>query len=106
MDKRNAVEIVNKYISFLVNEQKLNLNQVYIFGSYAKNTQKSDSDIDVAIVFNDLKDRFEMQVNLMKWRRNFDLSIEPHPFLLSEFNKNNPFVNEIITSGMKVNSNQ
>lgn len=105
MDKKYAIETVNNYISYLINEQKLKLNQVYIFGSYAKNTQNNDSDIDVAIVFDNLNDRFEMQFNLMKWRRNFDLSIEPHPFVLSEFNKNNPFVYEIITNGLKLSKN-
>lgn len=105
MDKKYAIEIVNKYISYLINEQKLKPEKVYIFGSYAKNVQKPDSDIDVAIVFNQMNDRLEMQLNLMKWRRNFDLSIEPHPFLLSEFNKNNPFVYEILTTGLYLITN-
>jgi uncharacterized protein len=102
MDNRYAIEIVNKYISFLVNEQKLNLYQVYLFGSYAKNKQNSDSDIDVAIVFQNLNDRIDMQLQLMKWRRNFDLSIEPHPFDKLEFNQNNPFAYEILTTGLKL----
>ncbi len=102
MDNRHAIEIVNKYVSFLVNEQKLNLYQVYLFGSYAKNKQNSDSDIDVAIVFQNLNDRIDMQLQLMKWRRNFDLSIEPHPFDKLEFNSNNPFAYEILTTGLKL----
>ncbi len=102
MDNQHAIEIVNKYVSFLVEEQKLNLEQVYLFGSYAKNKQTEDSDIDVAIVFHHLPNRLDMQLNLMKWRRNFDLSIEPHPFDTIDFNKNNPFAYEIITTGMNL----
>ncbi len=100
MDNRYAIDIVNKYVSFLVDEQKLNLSQVFLFGSYAKNRQNEDSDIDVALVFQNLENRFEMQLKLMKWRRKFDLSIEPHPFDKSDFNVSNPFAYEIIQTGM------
>jgi predicted nucleotidyltransferase len=106
MDNRYAIEIVNKYVSYLVNEQKLNLYQVYLFGSYAKNKQNNDSDIDVAIVFQNLNDRIDMQLQLMKWRRNFDLSIEPHPFDKLEFNQNNPFAYEILTTGLKLTNDK
>jgi predicted nucleotidyltransferase len=102
MDNRYAIEIVDKYISFLVREQNLNLYQVYLFGSYAKNIQNQDSDIDVAIVFQNLENRLDMQLNLMKWRRKFDLSIEPHPFDKSDFNVNNPFAYEIIKTGVNL----
>lgn len=102
MDIRNAVAIVNKYVSFLVTEQKLNLYQVFLFGSYAKNKQNSDSDIDVALVFENLDNRLDMQLKLMKWRREFDLSIEPHPFAKSDFNINNPFAYEIIKTGLNL----
>jgi len=102
MDNRYAIDIVNKYVSFLVDEQKLNLYQVFLFGSYAKNKQNQDSDIDVALVFQNLDNRLEMQLKLMKWRRKFDLSIEPHPFDRMDFNVNNPFAYEIIQSGMNL----
>ena len=102
MDNKYAIEIVNKYISFLLEEQKLNLHQVFLFGSYAKNKQNPDSDIDVAIVFQKLNNRMDMQLELMKWRRNFDLSIEPHPFDKLTFNKNNPFAHEILTTGLNL----
>jgi len=102
MDNLHAVDIVNEYVSFLINEQKLNLYQVYLFGSYAKNKQNPDSDIDVALVFQNLDNRLDMQLKLMKWRRKFDLSIEPHPFDKSDFNVNNPFAYEIIHTGMNL----
>ena len=100
MDNRYAIDIVSKYVNFLINEQQLNIFQVYLFGSYAKNKQHQNSDIDVAIVFENLSNRLEMQFKLMKWRRNFDLLIEPHPFDKSDFNANNPFAFEIFTNGL------
>jgi len=41
-----------------------------------------------------------MQLKLMKWRRGFDLSIEPHPFDKADFNVDNPFAYEILTKGI------
>lgn len=102
MDKGHAIEIVNKYVSFLMREKNLKIYQVYLFGSYAKNNQVADSDIDVAIIFDSLQDRLEMQLQLMKWRRDFDLSLEPHPFDKHDFNINSPFAYEILTTGLKI----
>ncbi len=102
MDNKHALEIIERYISFLVLEKNLSLHQVYLFGSYAKNKQTDDSDIDVAIVFQQLENRLEMQQNLMKWRRKFDLALEPHPFDKKDFNKNNPFAFEIISTGLNL----
>lgn len=39
-----------------------------------------DSDIDLAIVLNNLSNSFTMQIQLMKLSRKFDTRIGPHPF--------------------------
>jgi uncharacterized protein len=101
MDKREASKIVKKYINYL-KENNFKIEKVYIFGSYAKGTFKEDSDIDLAVVFNEFSDSFDMQVNLLKLRRNFDTRIEPHPFRSSDFILANPLVNEIINTGLEV----
>lgn len=56
----------------------LPLEKVYLYGSYAKNTQQSDSDIDVAIVVNRFDgDYFSIYPLLWKLRRQIDDRIEP-----------------------------
>lgn len=40
----------------------------------------------------------------MKYCRNFDEVIEPHPFWSKEFNKQNPFASGIIENGITVYS--
>ena len=76
---------------------------VYLFGSYAWGNPTKDSDIDLAIVSDDLKGHvINDMVLLMKFRNNIDIRIEPHPFLSKEFNKSNPFVREIIETGIKI----
>jgi hypothetical protein len=39
---------------------------------------------------------------LMKYAREFEDPIEPHPFLSSEFNETEPFVYEILHSGIEI----
>ncbi len=41
---------------------------------------------------------------IVKYCINFDEVIEPHPFWVKEFNKQNPFASEIIKTGITVYS--
>lgn len=74
MDKRKAPEVAVEYASFL---RKINpsIKKVYLFGSYARGTANDNSDIDLAIIFDNLSDAFDMQVELMKMRRKFDTGV-------------------------------
>lgn len=101
MDKKTALRVVKEYIAFL-QQNKFNIQGVYIFGSIAKGHFNEDSDIDLAIIIRNLKNGFIMQGELMKLRRAFDLRIEPHPFDEMDFNDSNPFANEIMNTGIKV----
>ena len=72
------------------------------FGSYAKGTQREESDIDIAVVFGHMDDFFEMQMELFRRRREIDLRIEPHPFDEEDFSENNPVAVEIMNSGIEI----
>ncbi len=96
--KRQAIKIATKYIESLKN--KYDIRDVILFGSYARNTYHTDSDIDLAIIMNNVTDRIDMQAELMKLRRKVDLRIEPHPFDYSDFNQNDPMVDEIRKYGI------
>jgi len=101
MDKDEAVRIAKRYLNFL---QKKNINIVgaYLFGSFAKGADQLDSDIDLAIIFNELQDEIDMQIQLMKFRRKFDLRIEPHPFTKKDLDGTNPMLNEILKTGLSL----
>jgi uncharacterized protein len=101
MDHRDALTNVKKYIECL-KKNRFDVRKVYVFGSYAKGNMREDSDIDLAVVLKSLRNIFATQVQLMKLRRDFDLRIEPHPFDESDFNSSNPFVNEILNTGIQV----
>ncbi len=101
MDQGVVIEIVKKYISYL-KENKFNIQQAYLFGSYVTGKYHDDSDIDLALIMNNLPNRFITQVELMKIGRKFDTRIEPHPFEASDFNTMNPFANEILSRGIQI----
>ncbi len=100
MDKREALNIAQKYIINV--NRKFHIEKAYLFGSFAKGTQHRDSDIDLAIVFQNVDDIIEMQILLLQLRSEDDLLIEPHPFLYSDFNFSNPMVAEILKDGIEL----
>ncbi len=76
MDKSEAINKVKAYRLLL--KEYFPLENVYLFGSYAKNTNTEDSDIDVAIVINHIEgDYFSINPLLWKLRRQIDDRIEP-----------------------------
>lgn len=103
MDK-NIRKIVKTYIHSVLNHQP-DLLSAYIFGSYARNNQRAESDIDIALVIDNMSDidRFDTQVKLMLLASNIDNRIEPHPISKEELKSNNPFVLEILKTGIKLN---
>ncbi len=101
MDQGAAIEIVKKYIRYL-RENKFDIQKAYLFGSYVTGKYHDDSDIDLALIMNNLPNSFIAQVELMKIGRKFDTRIEPHPFEEADFNTTNPFANEILDKGIQI----
>ncbi len=100
MDKNEAIRIAKRYIDTV--SSRYQIENVILFGSFAKGTYHADSDIDLAIIFNSLDDIIDMQIELMKMRTDDDLLIEPHPFIITDFNPSNPVVSEILKNGIEL----
>ncbi|MCF6270030.1 MAG: nucleotidyltransferase domain-containing protein [Melioribacteraceae bacterium] len=100
MDKKEAINIAKRYVK-IVNE-RFHIEKVLLFGSFAKGTNHSDSDIDLAFVFKSVDDIIDRQIELMIMRTDDDLNIEPHPFRLSDFENSNPVVQEILKYGIEL----
>lgn len=94
------INTAEKFVSQIPDD--LRVKKSYLFGSYAKGTEKEDSDIDIAIVVENMVDFFETQMLLMRLRRKIDLRIEPHPISEHDFNNNNPFAYEIQKTGIEL----
>ena len=103
VERKVDIKILNtveKYIKEI--SKHYNIKAVYLFGSYAKGTNTEDSDIDVAIIINSDNNVFDLMVELMMLTQNIDLRIEPHPIKVEDFEEGNPFVQEILDTGIKV----
>lgn len=102
MDKKTD-NIIRQYIATVAN-QTPGFVTAYLFGSFAKNNQKADSDIDIALIIDNLKDsdRFDIQVQLMLLASQFDSRIEPHPLSKQDLVSDNPFVHEIKKTGIEI----
>ena len=99
MDKAEAINKIRQY-RFLLKDY-FDVDKVYLFGSYAKETNKEDSDIDVAIVVNSLKGDYFLTTPLIwKLRRQIDDRIEP--ILIEKDNDSSGFLEEIQKSGIEI----
>ncbi len=99
-----SADIDNKihFFARLVSK-KLKIDQLYVFGSSAKGGQREWSDIDLAIVSSDFSgDSFEDCKVLFPFILKVDRSIEIHPFRPADFTAENPFVREIIETGIQI----
>jgi predicted nucleotidyltransferase len=101
MASQAIIDITTKYIQSIPKD-KYHLSKAYLFGSYARNNENLNSDIDIALIFSNMNDRLQTQLELMKLRRNIDLRIEPHPFNENDFVNPDPLVTEILTFGLEL----
>ncbi len=101
MDKEKIIEILKAYVSALISN-RIPIAQAYFFGSTVKGTDNIDSDFDIALFLKKMHDEISILNQLMKIRREFDLRIEPHPFLENDIDNGNTLVNNIIKTGEKI----
>jgi predicted nucleotidyltransferase len=86
-----------------LNANNLPIRQAYIFGSYAKGQQTEWSDIDLALVSDQFEGNFFYdRCKLSPYVIKIDTDIETHPFRPEDFTKDNPFVEEIIETGIQI----
>jgi uncharacterized protein len=102
MDKKTD-NIIKQYILTVAN-QIPGFVTAYLFGSFAKNSQRPESDIDIALIIDNLKDsdKFDTQVQLLLLASKFDSRIEPHPLSKHDLLSDMPFIHEIKTTGIEI----
>ena len=101
MDKREIREIAKKFAQKVA--EKYDCVSVILFGSYAKDSNHNDSDIDIAVILKDYDNLVKIQIELMRIRREIDSRIEPHPIKEEDFNESNPLASEIKKYGEIIN---
>jgi predicted nucleotidyltransferase len=103
MDKRNdIISKVSRYKQLVIaGKFPMTIENVYLFGSYARGTPHEDSDIDVAFIVSRFKgDFFEIIPPIWKLRRQIDFRIEPH--VVARETDYSGFIDEIIRTGIEI----
>jgi predicted nucleotidyltransferase len=95
-------KIIDTYIDAL-NRNNIPIKEAILFGSYATGKYKEWSDIDIALV-SDLfaGDRIDDKDKIRSITLSVSSEIEVLPFPPSDFTTQNPFVKEILKTGIKL----
>jgi len=99
MDKEEAVRKLVQYKQIL--SQYMSFEKMILFGSYARGTQQEGSDVDVAIIVDEIQgDYFSTRPLLWRIRREVDDRIEP--VLLEKKHDKSGFLEEITKTGILI----
>lgn len=101
--KNEAKKIVKKYAKEL-RINKFPFKEIYLFGSFARNKVHKWSDVDVAVISDELKTNWDKKEDLL-WhiRRKVNSRIEPIGFTVKDFqDENDPMVYEIKKNGIRI----
>lgn len=98
----NIQNIIDRYL-FELKKSHISINQVYLFGSYAKGYFNEFSDIDIAVVSDQFTgNRIVDRDMIRQISLNVSYLFEIIPFKTNEFIKANPFANEILKTGIRI----
>lgn len=79
------------------------VKELYLFGSYAQGNAREYSDIDIAVISDKFEGRrFWDKEKLAKYIIKAPAELEVHPFKTEDFTEDNPFVKEIMDTGIKI----
>ena len=103
-DIKTVIPIVQQYIADV--KKVMSIDKVYLYGSYAKGTQRENSDVDICFFSKAFESRrnFDILTELFYLKIKYDkeILIEPYAFPVSELNNDNPFVKEILRTGQEI----
>lgn len=94
---------LNKILKLFVEKSAAAVNpkEIYLYGSYAKGSQSNDSDIDIAVITQELNsNHFENYTRLYSIVSNIDVRLEP--VYLAESNDKSGFIDHIKSYGKRL----
>ena len=103
LDRNAAIGIVRNYVRD-IQEHGVHLRAVILFGSFAKGTQHEWSDIDVALVADEFTGFYMNDKKLFPYvniKKPYTI-IEAVTYPTDYFNYSDPFINEIVKTGIKI----
>lgn len=98
MDK-NAIEISKKFSDVIRNS--MNPQKIILYGSYSRNEQKQNSDIDIAVIFDGFYGN-EWETSSELWLQAWKIDNRIEPVLLDIQNDPSGFCEEIMKTGIEL----
>jgi len=95
----DILKSIQAYLEVL-RAHRMAFESVWLFGSFAENRAQEDSDIDLAVVMPQVRQKFFKEVELMRFRRNIDSRIEPHVINADDLTA--PFYQEVVRRGIQI----
>jgi predicted nucleotidyltransferase len=101
---RSEVEKIVKNYKKALRKAGYPFSAVYLFGSYAKGDAREESDIDIAVLSDRLRENWNKNEEILwKLGADVDLRIEPVGFTPEDFeNSVDPIAREVRETGVKV----
>ena len=96
-------EVVNDYVEDVKNAMLI--DRVFLFGSYAKGEATEHSDIDLCFFSRSFESKppIDIMTQLFRLTRKYKgIDIEPRGFPTSDLDNDNPFIKEILQTGIEL----
>lgn len=99
MDQEKVLNVAKEYAAAV--RKVVNATAVFLYGSYAKGTASKDSDIDIAVVVDEIPgDYLDTMATL--WRLTRSIGQEIEPVLLTAEDDQSGFLSAIRKTGIAV----
>ena len=93
---------IDKFLNALL-QNDIPIKRAILFGSYARGTQNEWSDIDLAIVSDVfIGNRFDDRKRIRPINLSISADLEVLPYTPEDFTEDDPFVKEIIETGIEL----
>ena len=103
VDIENVLKLAEEYAENV--KKVLPVDKVVLYGSYARGIATTESDVDICFFLSDFEGKRRVDVIgelLGLCGRYKGAYFEPNAFPVSEIERGNPFVNEILKTGIEI----
>ncbi|MDR0861190.1 MAG: nucleotidyltransferase domain-containing protein [Oscillospiraceae bacterium] len=101
LDKTTPYTAIDRYARAVL--KSMNPASIVLFGSYANGTPTEESDIDVAVIFNQFSGD-KWGASSLLWKMTVDIDDRIEPVLLESSNDPSGFVDEVLRTGRVIYS--
>ena len=103
IDFETMSDAISNYVTDVKNAMPI--DRVFLYGSYAKGTPTEHSDIDLCFFSHGFENTppIEIMTQLFRLTRKYKgIDIEPRGFPTSDLENDNPFIKEILLTGIEL----